>query len=48
MWRTTTVALVAAVLLALTAGAALAATIPCPATADSGAGGDDPLPRHGR
>ena len=34
MWRTTTVALVAAVLLALTAGAALAATIPCPTPVD--------------
>jgi Ca2+-binding RTX toxin-like protein len=43
MWRTTTVTLVAAVLLALTAGAALAvlaATIECP-NADRGSGGYD-------
>jgi Ca2+-binding RTX toxin-like protein len=37
MWRTTTVTLVAAVLLALTAGAALAATIDC----STAAGGDE-------
>jgi Ca2+-binding RTX toxin-like protein len=41
MWRTTTITLVAAVLLALTAGAALAATITCP-TADPNSSGYGP------
>jgi len=41
MWRTTTVTLVAAVLLALAAGAALAATITCPNVAPGSSSGYD-------